>query len=660
MKNIHKEEVPREKTPFKSIALAFSGGGFRAAAFATGILSYLNKLEQKDGRPLLENVTFISSASGGTIANAMYALNSASGKSFDDYYRASFENLRGTRLLDHVFRILNEDKQWTDRPGKKRNMINAFALAYDTCLFGGKFLGDLYAEGSDTHLEEVCFNTTEFYKGLLFRQNIKMQYDPRGKEDKRFRYGNFTINLEKSVATKLKLSDLLAASSCFPAGFEPIIFPDDFTYNMAKTEEYGNESLKADTLVQGLYIQLRQMNREELYRIYGPEKTDTVIRELPGHPTPEQITAAFRNVPKTPALKFGFMDGGITDNQALESILDAQERRFAGNETSFAPFDLMLINDVGSDFMTPWVPPAEKSPYTGWRGITILTTVIIMSLLFLGGIALITAGFNMIFATSFSNNLAISLGSVLTLVSSLIIAGLLLIRSYIKGNIGTIGGLNLDKNFSRPIVDNLFRHFSRTPVMVIFRMLNERISSLLVLNNDVFLKRIRFLLYNSAYESKRYFYTLKSNHIYDLSFSNDFESSRHTIPDLIPGIQIKKIAQLAFEMGTTLWFDQKNQADETKAVIIACGQFTTCYNLLKYIHKLRTSYGNEPSCYSSLPEEYKEAIDHLEKKLKEDFRSFNSEPFWMYNLYGEELKIDGFRELFAQNYPFPQEFNGLR
>src|SRR4051812_41632832 len=96
------------QTPFDNIGLAFSGGGFRAASFCLGILSYFNEL-QWDNAPLLDRVTFISSASGGTITNAMYALNDAQGKAFEVFYKSLYENMEGLKLLERVFKNLNDD-----------------------------------------------------------------------------------------------------------------------------------------------------------------------------------------------------------------------------------------------------------------------------------------------------------------------------------------------------------------------------------------------------------------------------------------------------------------------------------------------------------------------------------------------------------------------
>ncbi len=56
-----------------NIALSFSGGGFRAASFSLGCLSYLEQLEF-DNVPFIGLVKFGSSASGGTITLLSYSV----------------------------------------------------------------------------------------------------------------------------------------------------------------------------------------------------------------------------------------------------------------------------------------------------------------------------------------------------------------------------------------------------------------------------------------------------------------------------------------------------------------------------------------------------------------------------------------------------------
>lgn len=62
--------------PFGNLALACSGGGFRAASFTLGVFGYLRRLPHPgSGQPLLHHVSFLSSASGGTITTALYSLH---------------------------------------------------------------------------------------------------------------------------------------------------------------------------------------------------------------------------------------------------------------------------------------------------------------------------------------------------------------------------------------------------------------------------------------------------------------------------------------------------------------------------------------------------------------------------------------------------------
>jgi len=652
------------QTPFDHITLAFSGGGFRAAAFSLGVLSYLETVDNSPTtdtkKSLLDHVTFISSASGGTITNGMYALNSASGKDFDAFYKQLFLNLKGTDLLDVVLAKLNDDKEWKKRPDKRRNLINAFALAYDSCLFNSKLLGELYNPASGTHLQEVCFNTTELYRGLLFRQNVKMQ-DDSAFADKNFRYGNFVINLQKNAAEKLKLADLLAASSCFPAGFEPIIFPNDFTYNVSTDPQLAGNNLDERTLLNNLKICLQSLNRDELDILYGKSQIDEILKKLPVPVSLDTLVAALLPLPLQDGFKLGMMDGGITDNQALESMLDAQERR-NNKQTSFEPFDLMLVNDVGSNFMDPYELPKENDSYTGLKGITINSVNIILTVLGLLGIAI--TGYGLFTAsTTFFPKISLVLGTILILISSTLLGGILFLRTYIQGNIGNMGGLDLDKNFSPAIVNSLFSHFGSTPFMIILRMIRERISSILLLNNDVFLKRIRYLLYNSMYESKKYLFRVKANHVYDLCFSNDLNRKNSNLPNIWPSSAIQIVAQAAFEMATTLWFDKAQQTAKSQAAVIACGQFSTCYNLMEYIIRLKTTKRRTTGLtyYATLTPEYKQKVDRIETQLQKDYDRFKLDPFWLYNQYGTNIKIDGFTTCSMHDFPFPSgEFKGLR
>ena len=70
------------------VALAFSGGGMRASAFAYGVLTALDDTIGPDGRPISENVALISAASGGAVTAAWFGLKGPDGL---DEFREAYE-----------------------------------------------------------------------------------------------------------------------------------------------------------------------------------------------------------------------------------------------------------------------------------------------------------------------------------------------------------------------------------------------------------------------------------------------------------------------------------------------------------------------------------------------------------------------------------------
>jgi predicted acylesterase/phospholipase RssA len=221
----------------ENIALALSGGGLRAAAFSLGCLSYLSKVKYA-GQPLLNNVSYISSTSGGSITNLLYCLQLYQGKKFPEIFDTISNTIDGEKLVSKAIQVLRQNGEWKARSSKSRNLINAFSIAYDEA-FGRATFGEFRDLSNAPHVREICVNATEFSNGLSFR--FQTQNDP----DTNGRIGNgyiFFKEDEKSqqAADRIKLGDVLAASSCFPSGFEPLIFPNDFTHQSLSADDLEN------------------------------------------------------------------------------------------------------------------------------------------------------------------------------------------------------------------------------------------------------------------------------------------------------------------------------------------------------------------------------------------------------------------------------------
>ncbi|MES1161143.1 MAG: patatin-like phospholipase family protein, partial [Bacteroidota bacterium] len=331
------------KTPFGKIAMALSGGGFRAASFSIGAMSYLRRVQYGEGRSLLDNVEFISSASGGTFPGILYSAYAKKGIPFEKVYKDMLSFMEGESLLEDVLRLLNDDKSWEGEE-KNRNLINAFAKIYDGKLFKGETFGVYWgkgigaAGGTEGVVEvaegvagakagrreiEVCFNSTEFVRGLSFR----WQTNGGLLRDKTFdagKTGNGYIYIDKKTQThletlqRIKLGDIMASSSCFPGGFEPIVYPEDFSYSVLRDGKQGGQGLSSDKLKQAVIV------------------TD------------------YDNEPRMLDGSIGLMDGGVDDNQGLYSAILADTRRRKSDENN--GFDLIMVTDVASYFMDPYLP----------------------------------------------------------------------------------------------------------------------------------------------------------------------------------------------------------------------------------------------------------------------------------------------------------------
>lgn len=596
--------TPPLQTPFEHIALAFSGGGFRAAAYALGTLSCFQHLTTEDDVPLLQKVRYLSSASGGSICTLYYALQQKRGVPFSAFYAQLHEALAEEGLLHEALRLLNDPGAWTERPHKRRNLINAFALAYDRRLFEHATFATLSdSQAADTgHLEELCVNATEFYRGLPFRQQVKLKPDPGFRHPP---YGNFIVNLPERHAADLLLGDLLAASSCFPGGFEPIVFPEDF--------HHGNLSL--ETLRNALHLTVQTDDEEE---------------------------RTFRTQPS-----LGLMDGGIGDNQGLESMMLADLRR-KDKKTTFKRFDFLLVNDVGSHFANPYRVPEPKI-----GGLLAGLTFIGLGWLLLG--FLLVSSVLLYLAVDGQSAVGTVLASFVALASlSGLAVGFFLGRYFRKQSRSTTG-FNLRRTFGGPVTDTLFGFLRHTPLRLLWQMLKARGNSLLQLNTELFLKRIRQLLYDSFYKAPIWVNRAKGNHIYDLSASNRENRKAHTedAPDLSPSPLLERIAETAFGVPTTLWFDPDDQKRARKqAAVVAAGQFTTCYNLLLYIRRLRT----RPSLFAEnsptrLSETYHRRLDHLQAQLETGYMRFQEDPFWLYNEQGRSSGLPGFVPVNAGQFP---------
>lgn len=156
-------------------------------------------------------------------------------------------------------------------------------------------------------------------------------------------------------------------------------------------------------------------------------------------------------------------------------------------------------------------------------------------------------------------------------------------------------------------------------------MIAARLSSVVLLAGDVFMKQIRRLIYQQFYANKAYQNRRVTVLIYELStkyYSVTKARNKKWKPSPEPSSALMAVAEEARNMATTLWFDPNQVQADMRDKLIATGQFTMCYNLMAYIDEVR----NVP-----MSPEHKAALERLNTQLLRDWQAFQTEPLGMVN-----------------------------
>lgn len=533
--------------PFNKVALSFSGGGYRAASFHLGTMSYLNRLTW-GGTPLLNQVKMISTVSGGTIPGVIYALQKQEDKSFEEIYHFLLDNLEKVDLLKESFIKLSAKGVWNNKT-KRRNIINAFAEIYDEHYTFGKTLEEF--RHLDSHLEAVVYNSTEFNNGLNFRFRNKGKFN-----------GSARAKIPYDIAVEIKLSDVLASSSCFPGGFEPMLWPNDFVHGDA--------------------VKLAK----------HAEITKTV----------------------------GLMDGGIYDNQGIESVLKY-------NSSSEKPyFDLIIVSDVSSPNMSSFQATSSED---SWFSRKTFQDFVKYSKIFNWGLIVLIIVFLLPIILQFYNDFlrGIGCGIAIGLVGILIfkIWSINKISNKIKTTIEKLIGPNY--NFYKSKIGPL--SIAKVPFGTLSVLAKDRIVSLSILMQEVFLKVVRRLNYNKLYENKDYKLRRISTLIQGLT-EQDFSKYKSSLPDNpsitydnFVGSKIAQTVDEASSFGTTLWFTEAEGMNKVLHKLVATGQLTMCFNMMIYLNNwIMDDDGNFDRLSTKDQNQMKEMLE----QCKGDWERFREEP----------------------------------
>lgn len=573
MPNVKRQEkLP--KAPFNNIAISLSGGGFRATAFHLGVLTYLSSKKFMNVS-LLERTRVISTVSAGTFVGVKYVTTLKKGGNIQDCYKSLYTFMCECDLVSEALKYLSEDKNWQN--DRKRTLINAFASVYHD-EFESELFGLLWDETTTIHLKEIVFNATEFNFGLPFRFQKSERSKIKSENYLHEFIGNNKIHVPVDVAKEIRFADIIAASSCFPFGFEPINFPDDFIHD-------GAIKLK-DKLLFPQYV-------------YDGDEIHYPI---------------------------GLMDGSIDDNQGVDGVITAEERmkhypeelqKYCSDDEK--ALDLYIISDASFPKITNHIKSTTDH-------IRVIGKWNFESLKYFGITSWIIGITAIVYAFYASNKLSIIALSIFGTFGFLIAFILLLF---------TLGLTGLTRKLGVPefVVKRLL-HFDKLKLGTLYNLFVNRKKSAMTLISDVFIKHMRWFSYERVYGDIVWRPRLIMNAVFEFT-EEEVEKRKRKYPEMNeeifePGQEIIKATAKANMMGTKLWFTPEElKGDENMPdTLIACGQFTICFSLLEYIEKYikNQKYQNNYQKYS---EETKNAINQLETELLDDWRKFKKDPYWM-------------------------------
>ncbi len=202
--------------PFDFLTLCLSGGGYRAAAFHLGSMAYLDHARY-GGSSLLQQVKVLSSVAGGSLTGAMYTTTLWKKQPFSQCFNRLYSLMKNTDLVDEGLRRLGHE-EWP--AFKTRNLANAIAQVYHELFFDETF--EIFWQNGNDHLDEIIFTTTESSGKEAFRFQKTLN-------DEGY-FGSRRYQIPLSAAKEIRIADVVAASFCFPGGFEPMTFPHDFQH----------------------------------------------------------------------------------------------------------------------------------------------------------------------------------------------------------------------------------------------------------------------------------------------------------------------------------------------------------------------------------------------------------------------------------------------
>lgn len=522
------------------LALCLSGGGYRAAVYHLGVLTYLNRVGMPQGGKLLDRVHTITCISGGALPGICYMLALARRENLDDSFKRLFNLLINNGLSEA---LLNDfEKQSKVGIG----LIQVLAKVYDDVFFHDAKFGEILDLISWDGIHHFSVDATDFELGMPFRFQATDRIVTQGRREEYGVIGNSRHKIEREAAREIRLADIMAATSCFPLVFEPLTYPDDFVF--------GDSSMKATQ----------------------------------------------------DATSYVLMDGGLVDNQGIDPALHAEDHLNTQNRSH----DVLVLSDAGN------LGSEEEKNAIGWNK----KSPDFYFWLFYG--IAVVSGIGACYAWFLNLPFLSGCCTVLTLCLAIFLG---LLRS------GEEKVINLIKEHGNVAGDYQFLWSS--PINNIATFLRDRFNTAHRMVDVIMMGHIKKSSYQTLFNSNQWKNRVMLNSLFIFSSKGKWDRalSKRNVQEksMTPSRRIRQNSDKANKMKTTLWFTEEEIKTGMPEAILACGQYTICWNLLQQIDRLQGVPEDE------LTDGQKELIG-IKGILTGDWIRFNQNPRQWANSYKEE------------------------
>ena len=381
-------------------------------------------------------------------------------------------------------------------------------------------------------------------------------------------YGDVTIGNEvKGIrfdsAKKYRLADILAASSCFPIAFEPINFPRDF-------KDYSEDD------------EFAQSNMQTM-----------------------------------------LMDGGIIDNQGIDYLMEADRQMFVVNDEKIKGIDLAIISDAASSASEDTLNGSnDKKGCSTWLfniGLTLrlwllekLKALTVMKIQWNLGSMLVVLMVLGVFQNFQTIGAVLFWGGMFACVLMFLIIGML----------KKLTPDTLEKNSQFDIPTNLIWKIDFNQY---FRIVSKRYKSFSKVVSTVMMghirkKNIEMLTLNSRWTNRFVIPCISS-----LTSNGDWKKDEKARKMMAGAYELMRISDVASNFHSTLWFSKDDLDKGIPKQILACGQFSICYELYMWVDSHNGRQANMQGVLSRISKD-------LKGTLKEDWRNFKENPYMLVDL----------------------------